>query len=310
MHFAAFALLCFIWSSSWLAIRFSLEGFPPFLGCAFRFVLAAALLGAVAGWKGLSFRLARRHRLVVVLNSVLTYVLNYGLIYWAEQYLNAGVTAVIFAIFPLFTALFSIFAFRLEPFRAGVLIGLSLAMAGIVVIFSNDLRSARLEGPALWGGAAVLVSAVSAAATVGLVKKHLGDMNSIILSFYGTVLGAAGLLAVGLVRGERLAVDPSPSAIAAVIYLGVAASAVAFTVYYWLLKAFRPTTMSIIIYVTPVLTLLMDWAVFGLAPSISVLGGVALILTGVLIAELPRYQQAQASEGELRAKSQRRKENR
>ena len=287
-------MLCFIWSSSWLAIRYSLEGFPPFLGCALRFALAAALLGAVAGWKGLSFRLSRRHRLVVALNSLFTYLFAYGLVYWAEQHLTAGLTAVIFAVFPLFTALFSIWAFHLESFRAGVLIGLSLAMAGIVVIFGNDLQSARLEGPALWGGAAVLLSAVSAASTVGMVKKYLSQMNPIILSFYGILLGAVGLTLAGLLRGERLMADPPSVAIAAVIYLGVVASALAFSVYYWLLKAFRPTTMSIIIYVTPVLTLLMDWAVFGLVPSMSVLAGVALILIGILIAELPRYRQARA----------------
>lgn len=291
MHFAAFSLLCFIWSSSWLAIRFSLEGFPPFLGCGLRFAVAAVLLGAVAVWKGLSFRLPRQQCFYLGINSVLTYVVNYGLIYWAEQYLSAGVTAVIFAIFPLFTALFAIFFFRLEAFRAGVLIGLSLALAGVAVIFSNDLRMARLEGMALWGGVAVLISAVSAASTVGLVKKYLGNVQPIILSFYGILLGAVGLLLLGLLRGERWASDPPADSVAAVIYLGVVASALAFSVYYWLLKAFRPTTMSIIIYVTPVLTLLMDWAVFGSEPSITVLAGVALILTGILIAELPRYRE-------------------
>lgn len=286
----AFVLLCFIWGSSWIAIKFSLMGFPPFMGAGIRFALAVVLLLLYARWKRYSLRVHRPLLGMVVLTGTITYLVDYGLVYWAEQYLTAGVTAVLFGVCPLFTMLTSSLLFRLESVRPGGIVGLGIGFFGILVIFGRELSEAQFQGLGWWAGAAVLGSAVGAAIATVLVKKHLRDVQPVVLSIYQMALGAVGLLTLGGLAGETISGPINWPAVGSVIYLAAVASALAFTLYFRLLQDFSPTTMSLIVYVTPVTALFVDWLVLGEVPSQNVVLGVGLILAGILVYELPKYR--------------------
>ncbi|HSR70095.1 MAG TPA: DMT family transporter [Acidobacteriota bacterium] len=292
MQIFVFVLLCFIWSSSWIGIKFSLQGFPPFLGAGLRFSLAVSFLAIFVWRRRGHLRLERRYWWPLLVTGLLTYVWDYGLIYWAQQHLNPGVTAVLFATFPLFTAAAAIFVYRIESFRGGVLVGMLLGLAGVAAIFAPDLVRARLQGMAPWAGLAVLAGASGGALGIGLTKLRLSRLDPALLTFYQMLPGATGLLLLGWLSGET--VDWPVPAVSwwAVLYLAAAASALAFSLYYWLLQSFHATTMSLIIYVTPVLALLLDWIVFGITPSWGVAVGVVLIFSGIFIAEWPKRRQA------------------
>ncbi len=272
-----------------MGIKLTLQGFPPFTGGALRFLIAALLLLAFALGKGVSLRIPGGIVWALVVTG-LTYFIDYALIYWAELYLSAGVTAVLFAALPLFTAIVSILWLRLESFRAGVWFGLGLGFLGIVLIFLRELRSAEFEGLAIWAGFAVLISAAGAAVSTVIVKKHLRSIDPVALSFYQIGAASLGLLVVMFLAGEGIPTRAPWQAWGAVIYLAVVASALAFSLYYWLLQSLAPTTMSFIVYVTPVMALFIDWWILGETPSINVVAGVALILTGILISELQKYR--------------------
>lgn len=99
MPFLVFFFLCVVWGTTWIAIKISLEGLPPFLGASLRFSLALLLLLSYIVWKSISLRLPRRDFLVIASSAFLMYALDYGLIYWGEQYLSAGVTAIFLPLF-------------------------------------------------------------------------------------------------------------------------------------------------------------------------------------------------------------------
>ena len=116
VRFLSFAFLCLVWGTTWVAIKITLEGMPPFYGAATRFIIAIFLLFIFAKAKKVNLSFTRKYFFIISASAFLMYVFDYGLIYWGEQYLTAGVTAIFFATFSLFTVLWSNFLFKSESF--------------------------------------------------------------------------------------------------------------------------------------------------------------------------------------------------
>src|SRR3954466_8898488 len=154
---ALYALLVLIWSSTWVAIKIGLEDSPALLGAGIRFGVAGAAL--------LSFAAARRRSLhtgrgLALVLGVLPFAFTYGLVYWGEQYIPSGLTAVLFGVMPLYTALLAaallaggplypaVVAAALlpcEPLRPGLLAGVALAMGGLALAFAESLKLGNAE---------------------------------------------------------------------------------------------------------------------------------------------------------------------
>src|SRR3954447_19207697 len=96
-----YALLVLIWSSTWVAIKIGLEDAPALLGAGIRFALAGALLLAFAAARR---RALRTDALLALMLRLLPFAMTYGLVYWCEQYIPSGLTAVLFGVMPLYTA--------------------------------------------------------------------------------------------------------------------------------------------------------------------------------------------------------------
>ncbi len=272
-----FILLCGIWGTTWMAIKFSLDGLPPFLGAGLRFSIAVILLFLFARWKGISLKIDRIHFRYILLSAFFMYVLDYGFIYWGEQYLTAGVTAIFFATFPIFTGIWATFLFRSEKFRLNKFLGLLLGFAGIFIVFYDQLLQTRFDTAIILGTAAVVLGAAGGAMAVVIVKKYLDAVNSVTLSFYQMLTGVLFLVSIGLITENPETIRMTPRVWAAVIYLGGVGSAFAFALYYWLLKQVSAITLSLIIYVTPIIATMVDFLVFGEIIHLRTLGGMAVI---------------------------------
>ncbi len=290
LQFLGFVLLCFVWGTSWVAIKFSLIGFPPYLGAAGRFLLAAAML-----WLYLQFRRARTPAqrgsfLLVAVTGMLVYLVDYGLIYWAEQFLSAGVTAIFFATFPLFVGITSHFLLRGEPFRINVYLGLAIGLAGVTVVFQDALARTAFDRQVVLAVLAVLAAAAAGALSSVLVKKHLSADDPATLSLRQMAVGCVALLGVALLRGEHADAVWDWRALVAVLYLALAASALAFTLYYWLLQQITPVTLSLVVYFTPLVALLFDWLLLGERITPWQLLGMGLVFAGVLASQFHHYR--------------------
>ena len=161
--FSLYAGLVVIWSSTWVAIKIGLEDLPPLLGAGIRFVLAGAVLLAIAGLTGRSPRTDAR---LAVLLALLPFATAYGLIYWGEQYVPSGLAAVLFGIMPLYSALLASVALSGEPLRARLLAGIAMALAGLSIAFGETLEL----GDSRYGLAAALACA---AAPLALSLIHI-----------------------------------------------------------------------------------------------------------------------------------------
>ncbi len=290
MSFFVFGLLCFVWGFSWVAIKLTLEGFPPFLGAGLRFLLAVPLLAAYVTWRRVPVRLPMGVVKIVLATAILTYAFDYGLIYWAEQHLSAGVTAILFATFPIFTGLFSRWLLPGERFGVGVFIGLLLGFAGVFVTYSDSLGSPTAEGSVSVATAAVVVGAAGGALATVLIKKDLVGLHPATLTFWQMLFGSVGLIAFSTLTETRPTLLPDWPALFGLAYLAVIASALAFSLYYWLLSRSRAVSVSTMIFVTPIVALISDAIVFGGGISLRVIAGMLLVFSGIAVTEFPRYR--------------------
>lgn len=282
MHWLVFGLLCLIWGFSWIGIKLTLEGFPPFLGAGLRFLMALPLLWAYGRIRTLPLGVPWPLAPLVALTAVLTYGLDYGLIYWGEQYLSPGVTAILFATFPLFTAFFSHLMLAGEAPSGRVYLGILLGFLGVAATYLEELTESATVAH-LMAPAAVVVGAASAALATVLVKKSLMGIHPVALNLHQLVTGTFCLLVMSAVAGESWTVDPGPRAWFGLIYLAGIASALAFSLYYWLLRRVSAVAVSSMVFVNPLVALVADRLVFGTPVGVPVILGMLLVFAGVLL---------------------------
>ncbi len=285
MQILVFIVLCIIWGSTWLAIKFSLEGIPPFLGAALRFTVATFLLFAYARITKAQLKLNKVDFKKVFISAVLLYTVDYGLIYWGEQYLTAGVTAIFFATFPLFMSIFSNFIFKNETFNKWKFSGVMIGFGGVVLIFYEQLLQTNYQFIVVLAVVAIIVSAAAAAISTLIVKKHLNHIATVPLTLHQMLWGVISLFVISFLMGETTNVNINLRVGGAVLYLGVFGSAAAFVMYYWLLKKLSAVTLSFIIYITPIVAILADWLVFGETIALKTFVGMLLIFAGIALSQ-------------------------
>lgn len=278
--------LCLIWGTTWQAIKISLKGLPPFTGAGFRFVVASIALFLIIRFRRSSLKVNKKEFKLLMVVAILTYFIDYGLIYWGEKYLSAGVTAVFFATFPLFTAIFSNFVFKNENFNWIKYLGLMIGFSGITIVFLDQLLITSFNTMIILSSSGIIIAAISAALATVMIKKHLTHMNSFSLSLYQMAPGALFLLLFGFISENWASIQLPVDVVLAVLYLAIIGSAVTFVIYYHLLRHMSAISLSTIIYVTPVVALVADYLIFREVPPFRTLLGAGLIFLGIWITQI------------------------
>jgi drug/metabolite transporter (DMT)-like permease len=277
------ALLILIWGTTWAAIRVSLEGFPPITGVGLRFAVAAMVLLALAPAFGVRLGRSATERRLWLANSLLTFAVPYGVLYWAEQWVPSGLASVIFAIFPLLTALIAHFALPAERLTLRSISGVLLGFAGIAVIFSEDFRT--LGGTRVLSAAMVLfVSPLLASCGAVAVKRWGAGIHPI--SIAAVPMAITGLLmsALGRVVEADRAVTFGTRPVLALLYLAIVGSALPFSLYFWLLKHQTATALSLINYATPIIAIAVGALFLAEPVTARIVAGTVLVLVGVAVA--------------------------
>ncbi len=279
---ATAALLTLIWGTTWAAIRVSLEGFPPFTGLALRFALGAAILLVAARAGSVRFGRSRHEVPMWAVQCFFAFGLSYGLVYWAEQWVPSGLTAVLFSTLPFFVALFAYFLIPEERLGILGLAGMAIGFGGVAVIFSEDLS--LLGGSEVRSAALVLLIAPASVAFSEVVIKRWGhEVHA--LSLTAVPMAASALLMGGLaawLEADR-PVTPAPAPVAAVLYLAVVGSALAFSLFFWLLKHVTVTQISLIAYGIPVVAVAVGTVFLDEPLTLRVALGAALVIAGAVL---------------------------
>jgi len=276
---AALATVYVLWGSTYLAIRFALPGYPPFLLGAIRMFLAGALMYIVLRRRGARAPTAKQWRTLAVL-SIFMVLLSNGLVNLAETQVSSGIAAIAVASMPLFAGVFAMLRGR-HP-SAIEWLGLVVGFSGVVWLNAGS----ALSGSTL--GLVCLVIAPLAWAWGSVWSREL-DLPEPFMAASGQMLmGSGWMLAAALVTGERFSGVPSLGSTAAMLYLVVAGSIFGFTAYIWLLHHVRPALATSYAYVNPPLAVLFGALLAGEHFTAHDLGAMAVILAGVVIITIAR----------------------
>ncbi|MGH7524309.1 MAG: EamA family transporter [Gemmatimonadales bacterium] len=289
----AFATIYLVWGSTFLAIRIGVHEVPPVLLAAIRFLVAG---GAMVGWllaRGVAAPTAREWRSAFLLALPL-FLLNYGLLFWAETRITSGVTAVMQATIPAFTTLSEIIILGSQRLSWRLAGGLALGLIGVAVLTSDSLGLGTAAVDRI-SAAALLVASIGWAVGSVLTRKLRLPASQAMSSGAQMLAGGLWLAVAAIVLGEGRGFDPrtvSPHAWLALLYLIVAGSIAAFTAYLWLIHHVSPTRVSTYAYVNPVVAVLLGYFAAGEPLSVRTLAGAPCILLSVLVISTMRRSPA------------------
>lgn len=283
----ALAAVYVIWGSTYLAIRFALEGgFPPFLLGGIRFLVAGSLMLAFLRWRGVPLPTRAQWRNAAVMGGLML-LLGNGMVNLAETQVSSGLAAVTVASAPLWMAVFA--AMRGDRPTKLEAVGLGIGFVGVVWLSTGG----SLTGAPM-GLVALLVASV--AWSFGSIWSRGRDLPSPFMSSAAQMLcGGTMMLVAGLAMGERLHGLPDAHAIAAFWYLVVMGSLVGFSAYIWLLHHVRPALAGSYAYVNPAIAVALGaWLAherFGLRELVAM----GVILSGVVAITLAKARKPKAA---------------
>ncbi len=277
---AAFAGLCAIWGSTWLAIKVGLRDLPPISFAGIRFALAALILYAIVVARGLRLPWAGRDWRLLVWTGFLTITINYALVFWAELHISSGLAAVLNATIPLFGLPLAHRALAAEPMTPHKVWGVVLGALGLAIVFGAELGgNSRL---AAWASAGVMVASLAGAQAGVLVKAKGTHIDPAVLAGVQMAAGSIPLLAAGVaLEGNPLLFDWTPSAVISLAYLTIVGSVIAFLAYYWLIRHIDVTRVLLIPLITPLVAVGLGVAFLGESVGWATALGGAAILGGV-----------------------------
>ncbi len=266
------------WSSTYLAIRISLQDFPPFFIAGFRYMLVGAGMYLYLRVKGVSSPPTSQWGGSALVGMFLLLGGTAGTVY-AEQWVGSGMAALVLSTSPLLTVLFAGF-WKHRPAR-NEWIGMLLGFIGIVLLnVEGDLRAYPL-------GAAVLISASACWAFGSVLSLHVPMPSGMMASASQMFSGGLLVLLVSAATGERIPMHPSSSAVFAMVWLAVFGSLLGYTAYTYLLKNVRPALATSYAYVNPVLAVLLGvwiggehFPKMGVIATPLILAGVVLVILG------------------------------
>jgi drug/metabolite transporter (DMT)-like permease len=303
---AALLIVYVVWGSTYLGIALAIETLPPLIMAGVRFVVAGAILYALARRVSGGTTPARGQWAAALVTGLLMLGIGNGGVSWAEQRVPSGIAALIIATIPLWIVLFDrlFFGARL---RARAWLGIAIGFAGVALLVDPTAPG----GVDAVGGIVLLVAAAGWATGTLLSRGQTLTVSPFVGAGMQMLCGGAGLILAGLAAGEAAEVHlgaVSARSAFALAYLVVFGSLVAFSAYVWLLRNAPTPLVATYAYVNPVVAIALGAAVLDEAVSGRTLlaGGVILGAVALIVSapgrDQARTETASASQGRRSSK--------
>ncbi len=282
--YGSFAVVYFVWGSSFLAGHIGVQDLPPLLFSAGRSLLAGLLLLSVALYRGERMPNTRREWLRMVFFALTLIVLNNGAAMHGLQHLPSNEVALLNASVALWIAGLGTIGPRGQPLTPRSAIGLLLGFGGVVLLIWRG--EFRLDAHFGWQ---MLVLSGCVWWAIGTIVYRNSTILIEPVAFNAVLMlfGATGLLLGGLAKGELAQWQWSANGLWAMVYLAVFGSALAYTAYTWLIKNARTDRVATFAYVNPAIAALLGWLVLGESLAPAQLAGMTIVLMGVALVTLP-----------------------
>ena len=280
-----FLLITLIWSSTWIVIKGQLGTVPPIWSVSYRFLLSAAAMFGLARLAGVDVRLDRRGHGLALLLAVLQFVLNYNLVYAAELYVTSGLVAVVFALLIVPNAALARLFFGAKV-GARFLLGSGIALAGVALLFVQEVRAAGPAPHAVLVGLGFTLAAVLGASGGNVMQLLEAVKTRSIAAMLGWAMLYGGLIDAALawlLYGPPV-FEPRLSYWLELLYLSIVASALAFWLYYRIIRAVGPARAAYSSVLIPIVAMAISTIAEHYVWSPIAIAGGLLAIAGLVIA--------------------------
>lgn len=280
----AYAGICFIWGSTWIAIRYGLEALTPIFSAGVRFSLASILIFILMRIKSITLQTDKVSIRLYFLMGFFSFVIPFGLVYWAQQFVSSGMAAVLFAVYPFWIVIFSYIRMPGDFIGFFKIFGTVLGFAGIVTIFSDSFVGDISNY--LIGMFAVVISGIMQAWIAVSIKKFGHHLHPLSMNFIPMVIAGISMLLIAFFTEDLSTLKFNENAYLSILYLAFFGSVVTFTSFYWLIKHVNLVILSLVAFITPIVALVLGYFFYNEVLSTRHFIGAALVLTGVFWANL------------------------
>jgi drug/metabolite transporter (DMT)-like permease len=280
-----FIVFTVIWGSTWIVIRDQLGVVPPQWSVSYRFAIAAIAMAILAKFKGRSLVLDREGMRAALFIGVIQFCVNYNSVYLAERHITSGIVATISALLLIPNSLLGWVMLGQRPGRQFA-IGSAIAVAGIAFLCVNEFRASAVPSwEVLTGIGFTLLGLIAASVTnVYQAREHLRRHHLSSLLAWSMAVGAI----IDIVFAWALTGPPvfptRPGYWAGVLYLGIFASALTFSLYYPVVRKIGPGKAAYSSVIVPVIAMAFSTVLEDYRWTAIAITGAVLTLAGMLIA--------------------------
>jgi drug/metabolite transporter (DMT)-like permease len=284
-NLALFFITAVFFGGTFASIKVGLAVIPPIFFAALRFDIGGVILLAYAFTRIDNWRpRTRRDWRAVIAAASLFIIANNVFLFLGQQYTSSAIAAVMYSFSPILTPVFALFLLENERLSWPGIVGILLGFVGITIIANPDPGN-LLTGDVL-GMALVLLAAASVALGGVLVRRADPDMSSVGMTAWAMIISAPTIHVLSAVLGESVSIAQwTPKTLLALGYIGVLATAVAYTTYFELLDQVGPIKVSLNTYVVPIVAAVIGWMLLGEPITVTMMGGFAFIFAGFLLLE-------------------------
>ena len=280
----AFAIICIVWGTTYLGIAIAIETIPPVLMTGLRFATAGLILLAISLARGT--RIPRDPKLlanIALVGFLLVGVGNLSVV-WAEQYVPSGIAALLVATAPFWMAIIEWFRASGERVTLRSGIGMLIGFLGVAMLVTPTANGGKWSMPLLAGALAIQIGSFAWQLGSAHGKYNVKHVPLMISAALQMLFGGVILIAIGLALGDAARMTLTPRTFAALAYLTIFGSVVAYSAYVYALSHLPTTYTSLYAYINPVVAMILGWVILDepltwvswLAMAV-ILGGVAIV---------------------------------
>lgn len=275
-----YVFICLIWGSTWVAIRLGLDSLTPLISAGLRFTFAASIIFIILVFRKIKISLDSKSLKLYIFMGILSFLIPFWLVYWAEQFIPSSLASVLFGAFPFSVFLFSLFMLETGSADKYKFLSVLLGFVGIAIIFLDGIEL-DIENHFI-GLAAVLLSAIMQGFTAVVVKKWGGYLNPFSMNAPPLLIAGIAMIILAFIFEDSSVWNFSQKAILSICYLAIFGTILAFTTYYWLLQRINAVILSLSSFITPIIALILGWLILDEKLSNQVLFGTLFVLMGIL----------------------------
>ena len=291
LNWILFCVVVVFWGCSFIAIRFSLEAIPPFAAAGLRVSIATIFLAFLAVIQNIPFAGSKRVLGKLTYLGLINFAIPWGCLFWGEQFVPPAVASILNSTMPFFVFLFSWVLLPAERPTFWKLLGVGLGFVGILFVFVPTTQHFSVDRFGFYGMISITIMSISYALGAVLMKSLHQPIDirwNISLQGISAALALFSLSFFVENRDWMFSLWTKPKASVSIFYLAVCSTAIAWIIFFRLIRVWNPLRASAITYVVPFVAVLADWLYFKKIPSTEQMIGAFLIISAVVLINLAR----------------------